>query len=81
MKGNTIFGRSSPKWENKLPCYNTPRNYTVYLERHVRSLNMPLREGKKRDLRKEYEAHTHLDVAQTHLGQLCTFWVSNEHVT
>jgi hypothetical protein len=53
MKGNTIFARSSPKWESKLPCYNTPRNYTVYLERHVRSLNMPLREGKKRDLRKE----------------------------
>jgi hypothetical protein len=34
-----------------LPCYNTQRNYTVYLEKHVRSLNIPLREGKKRDLR------------------------------
>jgi hypothetical protein len=36
-----------------LPCYNTERNYAVYLERHVSSLNMPLREGKKRDLRKD----------------------------
>jgi hypothetical protein len=42
-----------------LPCYNTPRNYTVYLERDVRSLNMPLREGKRRDLRKDWGSYTY----------------------
>jgi hypothetical protein len=42
-----------------LPCYNTPRNDTIYLERHVISLNMPLREGKTRDLRKDQGSYTY----------------------
>jgi len=36
-----------------LPCYNTSRYYTVFLERHVRSLNMHASEGRNEEGSKE----------------------------